>query len=104
MDASSAPGCPTRRGRRRLIHTPWRMSGMEQARCGVHIGRDYPMPLVDHAVAAREARRRLSGARRAPDARARSQAIHARHGSRKGTRRRWHDNLTQRDMFDDGAP
>ncbi|MDO9466575.1 MAG: deoxyribodipyrimidine photo-lyase [Thiobacillus sp.] len=34
----------------RYIHAPWTMSAAEQSRCGVVIGRDYPAPLVDHAV------------------------------------------------------
>ena len=33
----------------RFIHAPWRMSPLEQA--GFGIGRDYPLPIVDHAVA-----------------------------------------------------
>jgi deoxyribodipyrimidine photo-lyase len=32
------------------IHAPWRMSTAEQAACGCVIGRDYPAPIVDHAV------------------------------------------------------
>ena len=34
----------------RYIHAPWTMPVAEQSRCGVAIGRDYPAPLVDHAV------------------------------------------------------
>ena len=33
------------------IHTPWLMPTIEQQRCGVVIGQDYPKPVVDHAVA-----------------------------------------------------
>lgn len=33
------------------LHAPWLMSPDEQQRCGVIIGRDYPAPLVDHALA-----------------------------------------------------
>jgi deoxyribodipyrimidine photo-lyase len=33
------------------IHAPWLMPVSEQQRCGVVIGRDYPAPVVDHAVA-----------------------------------------------------
>lgn len=33
------------------IHTPWLMPAAEQQRCAVLIGRDYPAPIVDHAVA-----------------------------------------------------
>jgi len=35
----------------RHLHAPWRMSPAEQAAAGVTIGRDYPLPLVDHAAA-----------------------------------------------------
>lgn len=34
----------------RHIHTPWRMTREEQKKAGVLIGRDYPAPVVDHAV------------------------------------------------------
>ena len=34
----------------RYIHAPWTMPAAEQSRCGVTIGRDYPAPIVDHAV------------------------------------------------------
>ncbi|MBS1137817.1 MAG: phrB, partial [Proteobacteria bacterium] len=33
------------------IHAPWRMGGDEQHAAGVAIGRDYPLPIVDHAMA-----------------------------------------------------
>jgi deoxyribodipyrimidine photo-lyase len=33
------------------IHAPWRMNAFEQQVCGVVLGRDYPLPLVDHASA-----------------------------------------------------
>jgi deoxyribodipyrimidine photo-lyase len=35
----------------KFIHAPWTMSAAEQAACKVHIGRDYPAPVVDHAAA-----------------------------------------------------
>jgi deoxyribodipyrimidine photo-lyase len=35
----------------RFIHAPWKMNAAEQAACGVRIGRDYPVPVVDHASA-----------------------------------------------------
>ncbi len=37
----------------RHIHAPWRMGAAEQAAAGLLIGRDYPLPLVDHALARR---------------------------------------------------
>jgi deoxyribodipyrimidine photo-lyase len=33
------------------IHAPWKMSAAEQQQCGVILERDYPLPVVDHAVA-----------------------------------------------------
>ena len=35
----------------RFIHAPWTLPAREQAACGVEIGRDYPLPVVDHARA-----------------------------------------------------
>ena len=35
----------------KLIHAPWLMSAAQQAQSGVVIGRDYPGPIVDHALA-----------------------------------------------------
>ena len=34
----------------KFIHAPWTMPSSEQAKCGALIGRDYPGPIVDHAV------------------------------------------------------
>lgn len=86
------------------IHTPWLMPDSEQRRAGVRIGDHYPPPLRDHQAAAREARQKIQASRRGDEARRQSRAIQQRHGSRKRTRRRWHDNLVQPDLFDDGAP
>lgn len=33
------------------IHAPWLMPQEEQRRCNIEIGRDYPAPVVDHALA-----------------------------------------------------
>ncbi|MEO8008959.1 MAG: deoxyribodipyrimidine photo-lyase, partial [Betaproteobacteria bacterium] len=38
----------------RFIHEPWQMTAEEQRAAGVAIGRDYPAPIVDHAVARRQ--------------------------------------------------
>jgi deoxyribodipyrimidine photo-lyase len=37
----------------KFLHAPWRMSPLEQETCGVRIGRDYPVPVVDHSHARR---------------------------------------------------
>lgn len=34
----------------REIHAPWKMSTQRQQQLGMEIGRDYPLPIVDHAV------------------------------------------------------
>jgi deoxyribodipyrimidine photo-lyase len=33
------------------IHAPWLMPASEQEKCGVNIGKNYPVPIVDHALA-----------------------------------------------------
>jgi deoxyribodipyrimidine photo-lyase len=45
------------------IHAPWRMDAATQAACGVRLGRDYPLPLVDHAAARLVATRMYADAR-----------------------------------------
>ena len=70
------------------IHTPWQMSRSLQTRSGCRIGNDYPAPVVEHEQAARRARQRIAAARRSDGAWEQSQAILARHGSRKGSSRR----------------
>jgi deoxyribodipyrimidine photo-lyase len=39
----------------KAIHTPWQMTQEQQRAAGVRIDRDYPLPIVDHAQARREA-------------------------------------------------
>jgi deoxyribodipyrimidine photo-lyase len=31
------------------IHSPWKLSAAEQVECGCVLGKDYPLPIVDHA-------------------------------------------------------
>lgn len=48
----------------KFIHAPWKLPPGEQRRCGLIIGRDYPAPIVDHALArvkTLEMFRRVSG-------------------------------------------
>jgi deoxyribodipyrimidine photo-lyase len=47
----------------KFIHAPWTMPAAEQQRAGCVIGRDYPAPIVDHAVQRRR-RWRFSGRHR----------------------------------------
>jgi deoxyribodipyrimidine photo-lyase len=53
---------------------------------GVRLGVDYPMPLVQHSEAVRQARVRLEGLRRQPEFGARQREVQARHGSRRRLR------------------
>ena len=66
----------------RYLAEPWRMPASEQQRVGCVIGRDYPLPIVDHAAAVAHAQRRLAEVRQRPEARAEADAIVAKHGSR----------------------
>ena len=50
----------------RWLHTPWLLPAIEQADAGCRLGRDYPLPLVDHAEAARTARDAIWAVRRRP--------------------------------------
>ena len=44
-----------------FIHEPWKMTAMEQSFCGVTIGSDYPLPIVDLQESARIARDKIWG-------------------------------------------
>ena len=46
------------------VHAPWQMDADEQARSGCLIGRDYPAPVVDHAIARERTLKRYAAARR----------------------------------------
>jgi len=46
------------------LHAPWEAPKAELARAGVIFGQTYPMRMVDHVAAAREARDRIAAARR----------------------------------------
>ncbi|MCM8748202.1 DNA photolyase family protein [Thermomicrobiaceae bacterium CFH 74404] len=48
-----------------FIHRPWAMPRAVQERCGCRIGREYPSPIVDHAVARQRAIARYRAARSA---------------------------------------
>ena len=61
---------------------PWRMPPAVQARCGVVVGRDWPVPVVDLERATREAKARLHERRAQPEVKAAKADIVRRHGSR----------------------
>ena len=61
---------------------PWRMPASVQAHCGVQVGVDIPVPLVDLAAATREAKARVHALRAQPEVRAARASIVDKHGSR----------------------
>ena len=65
------------------LFEPWRMPADLQARCGVRVGEDIPLPLVELELATRTAKARLHALRARPEVRAAKAAIVERHGSRK---------------------
>lgn len=48
------------------IHEPWKMTLMEQTFCGVMIGEDYPLPIVDLKESAQIARDKIWGHKKHP--------------------------------------
>ena len=49
---TSGAGCRSWRGvPAPMVHEPWRQTPLEQKGAGLAIGRDYPMPVVDHGMA-----------------------------------------------------
>lgn len=65
------------------LFEPWRMPASLQARCGVQVGVDLALPLVDLQAATRSAKARLHARRAQAEVRAAKAAIVERHGSRK---------------------
>lgn len=65
-----------------LIHEPSRQPEAAAA-CGVILGAVYPLPIVDHLAAARQARERVWSVRKGAPYRAAADDIVERHGSRK---------------------
>ncbi len=63
--------------------TPWKLSPEAQRTLGCVIGRDYPAPIVDEAVAARVAKERIFAARGTRSAQAEADRVQSQHGSRK---------------------
>lgn len=65
------------------VHEPWTMPVDVQHRTGCVIGKHYPVPIVDHLDAARQARQAIWAVRRGDAFRATAAAIQDKHGSRK---------------------
>ncbi len=70
------------------IHEPWRMPIEVQRKHGCILERDYPLPIVDHASAARLAHNRIAALRHKITTKEQARAVLLRHGSRKDARRR----------------
>lgn len=62
---------------------PEQMPPEIQSRCGCVIGKNYPAPIVDHALAVKAARDRIAAVRRKTETRAEAKKVFVRHGSRK---------------------
>ncbi len=60
------------------VHEPWTSAHARQI-----LDRTYPLPIIDHMAAAREARERIHGARKSSTFRDTAKAIQDKHGSRK---------------------
>lgn len=69
------------------IAEPHKMPLELQQSLGCVIGEHYPAPIVEHGPAYAEARRRIHAARRAPEAKAESERVYQKHGSRRRPRR-----------------
>ena len=67
------------------LFEPWRMPPDVQARCGVRVGQDIAVPLVDLASATKAAKARVHALRAQEPVRAAKAAIVEKHGARRGT-------------------
>ena len=65
------------------IHEPWTMSVMEQTFCGVTIGLNYPLPIVDLKASAKKARDKIWGHKKHPAVNAEKQRILATHVNKR---------------------
>jgi deoxyribodipyrimidine photo-lyase len=86
------------------VHMPWTMPADVQRAAGCVIGRDYPAPLVDHAAAVREAKRRLALVRNGPEARSEARGVAERHGSRRDRRGAMQQDPVRRTLGRSGPP
>lgn len=67
----------------KYIHEPWKMSVMEQLFCGVIIGKDYPIPVIDLQESSRIARKKVWGHRKHPLVQKENKRILKRHVLRR---------------------
>jgi deoxyribodipyrimidine photo-lyase len=69
-----------------FIQTPWMMPAHIQKSSGCEIGSVYPKPIVDHALASKQAKARFTVLRQDKKARDAASAVAVRHGSRRDRR------------------
>ncbi|MEB3207048.1 MAG: FAD-binding domain-containing protein [Vampirovibrionales bacterium] len=65
------------------IFEPHTLPDLEASRLGFRVGKDYPLPIVDHAEAYRQAKEALWQWKRTPEARAQAKIVLDKHGSRQ---------------------
>ncbi|MFN3169612.1 MAG: deoxyribodipyrimidine photo-lyase/cryptochrome family protein [Hyphomicrobiales bacterium] len=70
----------------RTLHEPWTLSPLEAREHGFVLDDTYPAPIIDHVVAARAARDRLTRIRASDGFYDHQRAIYLKHGSRKNSR------------------
>ena len=66
-----------------FIHAPWTMPPMLQKASNFQLGKDYPKPIVDHALAIRSAREKISQIRKQSDFKEKAGKVYQKLGSRK---------------------
>lgn len=85
-----------------MIHTPWLMDSDQLHRCGVTLGENYPMPIIEPEQAARAAKARYTEWRQRTETRELSKAVLDKHGSRKKNNRiskKSKQQSNQKDLF-----
>ncbi len=85
-----------------MIHTPWLMDANQLKHFGVALGENYPMPIIEHEHAAREAKASYTTWRQRTETRELSKVVLNKHGSRKKTNRSLNSpkqKSAQKDLF-----
>eukprot|EP00977_Amphora_coffeiformis_P001951 scaffold370_cov176-Amphora_coffeaeformis.AAC.28 len=70
----------------KYIHEPWKTPMTTQEEVGVHIGIDYPKPIVNEQESAKLAKQRVSEIRKQDNTKKLAQQVYRKHGSRSSSR------------------
>ncbi len=70
------------------IHEPWKMPELKQVEAKCRLGKDYPLPIVDHKEAVRHARACFAELQKRDDYWRYAKEVMQRHGSRKSSNNR----------------